>query len=109
MHQIVLEEASSEAIPTSIANANTELIDNDTPIEENSTETDKDEHAEQEETTEEDRFFKFITMDGVNAPWVIDHFVNGVQSSRVNYESIQYNQKIPDSLFAKPATVKEIK
>ncbi|HEV8134451.1 MAG TPA: hypothetical protein VGP85_07240 [Pyrinomonadaceae bacterium] len=65
--------------------------------------------GDEEETTEEDRFLKFITMDGVNAPWVVDHFVNGVQSSRVNYESIQYNQKIPDSLFAKPATVKEIK
>jgi hypothetical protein len=65
--------------------------------------------GDEEETNEEDRFFKFITMDGVNAPWVIDHFINGVQSSRVNYESIQYNQKIPDSLFAKPATVKEIK
>jgi hypothetical protein len=65
--------------------------------------------GDEEETNEEDRFFKFITMDGVNVPWVIDHFINGVQSSRVNYESIQYNQKIPDSLFAKPATVKEIK
>ena len=65
--------------------------------------------GDEEETNEEDRFLKYITMDGVNAPWVIDHYVNGVQSSRVNYESIQYNQKIPDSLFAKPATVKEIK
>jgi len=65
--------------------------------------------GDEEETTEEDRFFKFITMDGVNAPWVIDHFINGVQSSRVNYESIQYNQKIPDSLFAKPENVKAIK
>jgi hypothetical protein len=65
--------------------------------------------GDEEETTEEDRFLKFISMEGVNAPWVIDHYINGVQSSRVNYESIQYNQKIPDSLFTKPATVKEIK
>jgi hypothetical protein len=65
--------------------------------------------GDEEETAEEDRFFKFITMDGVNAPWVIDHFINGVQSSRVNYESIQYNQKIPDSLFAKPENIKAIK
>jgi hypothetical protein len=65
--------------------------------------------GDQEETTEEDHFFKFITVDGVNVPWVIDHFINGVQSSRVNYESIQYNQKIPDSLFAKPENVKAIK
>lgn len=62
-----------------------------------------------EETTEEDQLLKPITIDGVTAPWVIDHFVNGKQVSRVNYESIQYNQPVPDSLFAKPDDVKKIK
>lgn len=61
------------------------------------------------ETTEEDVLLKFITEAGVTAPWVIDHFVNGKQTSRINYEQIQYNQRIPDSLFAKPADVKSIK
>jgi hypothetical protein len=65
--------------------------------------------GDEEETTEEDQFFKFITIDGVNAPWVVDHFVNGHQSSRINYESVQYNQKLADSLFAKPENVKAIK
>ena len=65
--------------------------------------------GDQDETTEEDQFLKFITMDGINAPWVVDHFVNGTQTSRINYESIQYNQKLADSLFAKPANVKAIK
>src|SRR5438876_6596228 len=32
-----------------------------------------------EEVTEEDRFAKPITIDGVTAPWVIDHFTNNVQ------------------------------
>ena len=62
-----------------------------------------------EETNEEDHLLKFIAVDGVTAPWVIDHFVNGHQTSRVNYESIQYNQNLPDSLFAKPDDVKKIK
>src|SRR5215207_534646 len=31
------------------------------------------------ETTEEDQLLKFIEVDGVTAPWVIDHFVNGKQ------------------------------
>lgn len=62
-----------------------------------------------EETTEEDQLLKFIAIDGVTAPWVIDHFVNGKQSTRINYESIQYNQLLPDSLFAKPDDVKKIK
>jgi hypothetical protein len=62
-----------------------------------------------EEATEEDQLLKPITIDGVTAPWVIDHFVNGKQTSRVNYESVQYNQPLPDSLFAKPDDVKKIK
>jgi len=62
-----------------------------------------------EETTEEDQLLKFIAVDGVTAPWVIDHFVNGHQTSRVNYESVQYNQNLPDTVFAKPDDVKKIK
>ena len=65
--------------------------------------------GDQVETTEEDVLLKFITEAGVTAPWVIDHYVNGKQTSRVNYEQIKYNQPIPDSLFAKPADVKSIK
>jgi len=61
------------------------------------------------ETTEEDHFLKFIMIDGINAPYVIDHFIDGNQSSRINYETVQYNQKLPDGLFAKPANVKAIK
>lgn len=59
--------------------------------------------------TEEDVLLKFITIDGVTAPWVVDHFVEGRQTSRINYDQIQYNQRLSDSLFAKPADVKNIK
>jgi len=61
------------------------------------------------ETSEEDQFFKFIEMDGVTAAWVIDHYINGHQSSRINYESVQYNQTFPADLFTKPANIKAIK
>lgn len=61
------------------------------------------------ESTEEDLLLKYITVDGVTAPWVIDHFINGKQATRINYESIQYNQSFPDTLFAKPENVKSIK
>jgi hypothetical protein len=61
------------------------------------------------EMTEEDQLLKFIEVDGVTAPWVVDHFINGKQFSRINYESVQYNQKFPDNLFAKPDNVKAIK
>ena len=61
------------------------------------------------ETTEEDQLFKFISIDGVTAPWVIDHYVNGKQTSRINYESVQYNQRLADNIFTKPADLKAIK
>jgi hypothetical protein len=61
------------------------------------------------QVTEEDQLFKFITVDGVTAPWVIDHYINGIQTSRVNYESVQYNQRFADNLFAKPDNIKQIK
>jgi len=62
-----------------------------------------------EEFTEEDRLFKFVAFGGVNAPFVVDHFRNGVQTSRINYESIEFNKPVPDSLFAKPTNIKAVK
>ena len=64
---------------------------------------------ETEEITEEDRLAKPITVAGVTSPFVIDHFINGTQTSRINYESIEYNQPLPDSLFQKPANIKALK
>ena len=67
------------------------------------------ETGDEVETTEEDQLLKFITVDGITAPWVIDHFINGKQVTRINYESVQYNPPIADALFAKPTDVKKIK
>jgi hypothetical protein len=64
---------------------------------------------ETEEATEEDHLEKPITIDGVTAPFVIDHFTAGRQNSRINYESIEYNRPLPDSLFAKPQNIKALK
>jgi len=61
------------------------------------------------EMTEEDQLLKFITIDGVTAPWVVDHFVNGKQTSRINYESVQYNQRFAENLFTKPTDIKTLK
>ena len=61
------------------------------------------------ETSEEDRFFKPIPVSGVSAPFVIDHFRNSVQTSRINYESIEFNKPLDDALFAKPASIKAVK
>jgi hypothetical protein len=64
---------------------------------------------EVEELTEEDRLQRLISVEGIFAPWVIDHYTNGYQTSRINFESIEYNRAIPDSIFAKPESVKAIK
>ncbi len=69
----------------------------------------KPDSDEMEELTEEDRLLKPVTIDGVVTPYVIDHFRNGSQTSRINYESVELNKTIADSLFAKPASLKAIK
>jgi hypothetical protein len=69
----------------------------------------KPDSEETEELSEEDRLAKPITINGITAPWVIDHYVNGTQTSRIGYESIEYNNQLSDALFAKPANVKSIK
>ena len=69
----------------------------------------KPDSDETEEVTEEDRLAKPITIGQITAPWVIDHFINGTQTSRVGYESVEYNSPIADTLFAKPATIKGLK
>jgi len=61
------------------------------------------------ETKEEDRYAQFIDIGGVKTPFIIDHFINGLQSSRINYESVEFNKTIPDSIFAKPASPKDAK
>ncbi|HVQ36796.1 MAG TPA: hypothetical protein VMS31_04660 [Pyrinomonadaceae bacterium] len=62
-----------------------------------------------EEVTEEDHLAKPITMGGITAAWVVDHFVNGAQVSRINFESIEYNKPVAESLFTKPLNAKSVK
>lgn len=66
-------------------------------------------NADNEEVTEEDRYAQFVDAGGIKAPFIIDHFTNKIQSSRINYESVEFNKTIPDSIFNKPANVKELK
>ena len=62
-----------------------------------------------QEIAEEDQLYKPITINGIVTPYIIDHFRNGVQTSRIAYESIEFNKPLADSLFAKPANVKAVK
>jgi hypothetical protein len=61
------------------------------------------------ETAEEDRFAQFTNISGVNAPFIVDHFVDGKQASRINYQSLELNASVNPSLFQKPDSIKGLK
>jgi hypothetical protein len=55
------------------------------------------------------RFAQYVGYDGVQFPNIVDFYQNGVQVSRVNYQSIKLNIPVEDAVFAKPANAKAIK
>lgn len=62
-----------------------------------------------EEIKEEDRYAQFVDVNGIRSPFIIDRFTNGAQTSRINYESVEYNRTVPESLFSKPSAPKDLK
>ena len=62
-----------------------------------------------EEIIEEDHLAQHVTVGGIIVPFIIDHFRGGEQSSRINYESIEFNRPVDETLFARPANAKAIK
>ncbi|HVF49385.1 MAG TPA: hypothetical protein VNA19_04825 [Pyrinomonadaceae bacterium] len=65
-------------------------------------------NPEGEETEEEDRFAQHLTFNGVTMPFIIDHYRAGTQTSRINYDTVEFNRALPDSLFARPADIKAL-
>jgi hypothetical protein len=57
----------------------------------------------------ENRFFKFIEINGIKSPYVVDLFEGDNQILRLNYEEREYNIAIPEKLFVKPESAKELK
>lgn len=55
------------------------------------------------------RFHQYVPYDGVKFPNIVDLYRDGIQISRVNYQTIKLNAAIPDTLFAKPVNAKAIK
>jgi hypothetical protein len=55
------------------------------------------------------RYFQYIMYDGIKFPNIVDFYNDGVQESRINYQSVKTDVAIPDDLFAKPASVKAVK
>jgi len=62
-----------------------------------------------EEVTEEDRYAQWVDINGIRTPYIVDRFTNGKPTSRINYESLEYNVRVPDSVFEKPSNPKDLK
>jgi hypothetical protein len=65
--------------------------------------------ADGDDLKEEDRYAQFVDVQGIYAPFVVDHFSNDTQTSRINYLNVQFNRTFPDSIFTKPSSAKELK
>lgn len=66
-------------------------------------------NSDSEEIVEEDRYAQFVDINGIKTPYIIDHYMDGRHTSRINYESVEYNKSVSDSIFTKPASAKELK
>lgn len=66
-------------------------------------------NAKGEKVVGENRFFKYITVNSVKVPFVVDLFEMDKQVLRVNYNEREFNAQVPDKLFIKPENVKALK
>jgi len=55
------------------------------------------------------RFYRWIEFSGVNYPTFQDFYRNGTQTARVSFDTVTFNEAIPDKLWAKPLSLKEVK
>lgn len=66
-------------------------------------------NSEGEEVTEEDRYAQWLDVGGIRTPYIVDRFTNGKPTSRINYELVEFNVRVPDSIFDKPSNPKDLK
>ncbi|MFN0084489.1 MAG: hypothetical protein ACKVX9_03800 [Blastocatellia bacterium] len=55
------------------------------------------------------RFFQYIVYDGVRFPNIVDFYRDGLQESRINFQSVKIDAPMPEELFAKPVNIKAVK
>jgi len=82
-----------------------EFADDGTPMKANYKRTNSD----AEEVTEEDRYAQWVDVGGIRTPYIVDKFTNGKPTSRINYELVEFNVRVSDSVFDKPSNPKELK
>lgn len=65
--------------------------------------------AEDGTQNNEVRFYRWIDFNGIKFPTIQDFFRNGKQTARAGYDTVSFNIDVPDRLFVKPASIKEVK
>ncbi|MBV9241207.1 MAG: hypothetical protein JO314_04280 [Acidobacteria bacterium] len=60
-----------------------------------------------DEVKDEDRYAQFVDINGIKAPFIIDHFTDGEPVSRINYDSVDFNKSISPAIFTKPSNAKD--
>ncbi len=57
----------------------------------------------------ETRFYRWVDYGGIQFPTLQDFYRNGKQSARVSFDIVGFNEIVPDKLFVKPLSIKEVK
>lgn len=60
-------------------------------------------------TQEEIRFLQYHSVGNLTLPHILDRFSNGAQTSRINYDKREFNLPVDEKIFARPASLKELK
>lgn len=60
-------------------------------------------------TDDQTRYFRWVEFGGIMFPTIQDFYREGQQTARVNYDTVRFNESIPEKLFTKPASIKEVK
>ena len=55
------------------------------------------------------RYYRWVDFSGIKFPTIQDFFHNGKQNARVAFDTVSFNVSLPDKLFAKPSSIKEVK
>ncbi|HJQ25214.1 MAG TPA: hypothetical protein VKA60_14945 [Blastocatellia bacterium] len=61
------------------------------------------------EAMSETRYNRWVDFGGVLFPTIVDFYRNGKPSGHANFDEVNLNANLADKLFAKPASIKEVK
>jgi hypothetical protein len=60
-------------------------------------------------TNDQTRYFRWVDFGGIRFATIQDFYREGQQTGRVNFDTVRFNEPVPEKLFVKPASIKEVK